>query len=115
MIIAPIEATTSATAADEIHFRWIWDRADATRNAVTTQSGDSHRQGNSTKRISGKVSYRIMLGGNIMKVDMAARAANERQTHGSSCRSWRARIAAMTVAATRKTAMYDSPRLKVTY
>src|SRR5271157_4305860 len=56
-----------------------------------------------------------MLGGNIMKVDIAASAASARQTQGSSCRNWRARRAAMTVTATRKTAMYDSPRLKMTY
>src|SRR5208337_2251046 len=100
-----MEATTMPAIPQASHFLRACEIADATRNAVTTQRAESHRQGNSTYRISGKVSYRMKLGENIMNVETAPRMVSDHQTGAWSRLNLLASKAAMAVAITRKTAM----------
>src|ERR1700751_1878410 len=104
-----------AATIHNAHFLRACATADTINRTVTVVSGESHRHGNSTKRSSGRDRYKIMLGGNIMKVDTAPRAVSNSQMSGASRRNRRASTVAMTATMTRKRAMNDRLLLKARY
>src|ERR1700686_1453880 len=103
---------TTAAATHDIDFLRVRDMAQEARSAVTTQSGESHGHGNSTRGIFGSTRQKIKLGGNIMKVDIVPRIVSNGHTSGASRRKRRVSTAAIAATITRKSATNDSPLLK---